>query len=38
VISEKIEKIGKIPDFEKKAKNVIFVAYLRTLEKFILVI
>ena len=29
---------GKIQDFEKKAKNLIFVAYLRTLEKFILVI
>jgi hypothetical protein len=38
VISEKIEKMEKIQDFEKKAKNVIFVAYFRTLEKSILVI
>ena len=29
---------GKIPDFEKTTKNVIFVAYLRTLGNFILVI
>jgi hypothetical protein len=38
VISEKNRENGKIQDFEKKAKNVIFVAYLHTLEKFILVI